>query len=100
MADVACWAGSCVVNRCFPGYEVSADGTFCLASHGILEQNQERGHGAGHGLYHRSMNSSTEGEGNEELAMKCSISRIFATVSWKDDVQVPFMYCLGNGNVE
>ncbi|KAI1794000.1 hypothetical protein LXA43DRAFT_186797 [Ganoderma leucocontextum] len=38
VADVACRAGSCVVNRCVPGYEVSVDGTFCLASQGILEQ--------------------------------------------------------------
>ncbi|PIL31523.1 hypothetical protein GSI_06225 [Ganoderma sinense ZZ0214-1] len=39
VVDVACRAGSCVVNRCIPGYEISTDGTFCLASHGILEQS-------------------------------------------------------------
>ncbi len=39
VVDVACRAGSCVVSRCVPGYEVSLDGTFCLVSQAILEQN-------------------------------------------------------------
>ncbi|TBU34451.1 hypothetical protein BD311DRAFT_649633 [Dichomitus squalens] len=39
VADVACQAGACAVKRCAPGYEVSADGTFCLTSNPLLEQN-------------------------------------------------------------
>ena len=39
VADVACHGGACAVKRCAPGYEVSMDGTFCLVSNPLLEQN-------------------------------------------------------------
>ena len=38
VTDVSCMAGSCVVNRCAPGFVVSEDSTFCVAAQSMLEQ--------------------------------------------------------------
>ncbi|OBZ68560.1 Protein priA [Grifola frondosa] len=37
VADVSCNAGSCLVNRCLPGYLLSSDGTFCLRAHAMMQ---------------------------------------------------------------
>ncbi|KAI0800816.1 hypothetical protein C8Q74DRAFT_1192197, partial [Fomes fomentarius] len=38
VVDVSCRAGSCAVYRCAPGFTVSDDGYFCVASGAMLEQ--------------------------------------------------------------
>ncbi|TFK94951.1 hypothetical protein K466DRAFT_534758 [Polyporus arcularius HHB13444] len=39
VTDVSCVAGACVVRRCAPGFVTSDDGTFCVASQSMLQQD-------------------------------------------------------------
>ncbi|KAH9975017.1 hypothetical protein BGW80DRAFT_1225325 [Lactifluus volemus] len=41
VADVACMAGECVVQRCLPGYSVARDGNHCVSKHGKHSEYDE-----------------------------------------------------------
>jgi len=41
VADVACMAGECVVQRCLPGYSVARDGNHCVSRHGEHSEYDE-----------------------------------------------------------
>ncbi|KAH9974991.1 hypothetical protein BGW80DRAFT_1487994 [Lactifluus volemus] len=41
IADVACIAGECVVDRCLPGYVLARDGNHCISRHGNISQHSE-----------------------------------------------------------